>query len=300
MQPLVDRGMNQSLTKEHKRISIIMAVYWKDDSASFEQALKSIYCEQEMRPDEIVLVKNGPLTVELDEVIENTRVLMEGRLVVIENTENKGLPTALNQAIQHAQGEFLARMDADDVSTPDRLQKQYNFLQTHPGVDVLGGALNYVDKNGDGEFVRTYPLEHSEMIDYFHKASPLAHGTVMMRAKVFKKIRYDERHATSQDLALWFDLVSAGYKLANLPDVIYTCFWDDDFYRRRSWRRAWSEFGIYISGIRRLHGVFSWRYIFPIARLLLRLVPIKLSILIYKSNIKQQLLNRKKAAGHGA
>ena len=108
-------------------ISVIIATYKGEKPAYLDRALRSIWDDQKRKPDEIVLVEDGPLTTGLCSVVDAWKEILESRLVVIEKPVNQGLAAALNDAIEVAHGDLIARMDSDDISLPDRfmLQEQY-------------------------------------------------------------------------------------------------------------------------------------------------------------------------------
>ncbi len=157
---------------------------------------------------------------------------------------------------------------------------------------MLGGALQEFDAEHEDLGIRHYPLTNKDVKSSICKASPLAHPTVMMRRFIFDNgLRYDERYRTSQDLALWYDVLCKGYQIGNIKDVtIYFRREGDVFKRRNKRKNTFNEFKIYVNGISRLYGRFSWRYIYPIARLMFRLLPVSVVRKIYGSNIRKRIL----------
>ena len=142
--------------------------------------------------------------------------------------------------------------------------------------------------------VRHYPKNNDEVMRTIYKASPLAHPTVMMRSDIFKNgLKYDERYRTSQDIALWFDAICAGYKIGNIDDVTLYFRRDDEMFKRRSRAKAWNEFHIYMNGVRRVYGLFTFKYIFPIGRLIFRLMPQGIVKFIYGSKIRHYVVDKK-------
>ena len=144
--------------------------------------------------------------------------------------------------------------------------------------------------------IRHYPLTHSNVLKSIYKASPLAHPTVMMRMSMFREggLHYDERFRTSQDIALWFDAICAGYKIGNLDRVTFKFRLAEDMFKRRSKAKAWNEFRIYMNGIQRVYGKLSPKYIYPISRLMFRLMPVKIVKLIYGSQLRRMVIEKRK------
>lgn len=271
-------------------ISVLMSVYAAEQYDRLDKALKSIWDDQTLKPDEIILVEDGPLETELQTLIEQWKDRLQDSLIVLKNEVNLGLTKSLNKGLAHVRHELIARMDSDDISHPCRFEKQVTYLEQHPEIDVLGGFVQEFDNSGALLNIRHYPIEPKDVKLYIAKASPVAHPTVMMRRKIFDAgIRYDEKFRTSQDLALWFKLLSKGYKIANLSDIVLYFRLTEDVFKRRSRAGAIRELKIYTHGIRMLYGVFSWRYIYPIARFIFRMMPLKVSIRIYNSSLRARL-----------
>ena len=113
----------------------------------------------------------------------------------------------------------------------------------------------------------------------------------MMRKKIFDEgLRYNEKYRTSQDVALWYDAILAGFHIANLNNIILLFRQDDDVFKRRGRAKAWNEFKIYIHGIYKMKGLFTWYYIYPLARLAFRMMPDSIIRAIYQSNIRNRML----------
>ena len=187
----------------------------------------------------------------------------------------------------------IARMDSDDISDPLRFERQFNYLQEHPGIDVLGGALQEFNDENSNLNVRHYPLSPEQCREYIVKASPLAHPTVMMRRRIFDEgITYNEQYRTSQDIALWFELLSKGYSIANIPEVTILFRRDDAVFKRRNRSKAINEFKIYMSGIKRLYGVYTFAYLYPMFRLVFRLLPTFVVKWIYGSSIRKRVVEK--------
>lgn len=272
-------------------ISVLLSVYYTEKGAYLDRALKSVWDDQSRKPDQIVLVEDGPLTEELYNVIEKTKKELGDVLSICKNKKNQGLTKSLNVGVKHATGDLIARMDSDDISAPRRFELQERFLEEHSDVDILGGSMQEFDDTHDCLNVRHYPQTHEEVCKYIVKACPLAHPAVMMRRRVFDEgLRYDERYRMSQDIKLWYDAILAGYKIANIPDICLYFRQQGDVFRRRSRVKAWNEFKIYMNGIYRMHGLFTLAYRYPIARYVFRNLPPSLVKRIYESNARKRVL----------
>ncbi|MBR6758992.1 MAG: glycosyltransferase [Alistipes sp.] len=274
--------------KESCNISVLMAVHNGVEPLHLHEALESLH-NQTLPPRQIILVEDGKLNNPLKRIIAKWRWVWRHRLTIVRNRKNRGLTASLNRGLGQVRYPLIARMDSDDIAHPKRFERQAQFLAQHPEVAILGGAIEEFDGTATRKTnTRHYPPTHEEALRSIHRASPLAHPAVMMRREVFRSgLRYNERYRTSQDIALWFDAICAGYRIANLRETVLYYRLDDSTFRRRTTRKAWGELKIYCSGIRRLYGVISWRYIFPIGRFLSRLMPSGVIRRLYRSDLRK-------------
>ena len=287
-------------------ISVLMSVYGKDEPSFLSEAMQSIWTEQTRRPDQIVLIEDGPLPAALLEVIDQWKKEIGQPLEVYSNEQNMGLTHSLNKGLEKTKGTLIARMDSDDRSHPKRFERQEQFLQEHPEVDILGGSMQEFDETEECLNIRHYPTSPEAARAMIHRASPVAHPTVMMRRRLFATpadnslresgkpfLRYDERYRISQDIALWFDAVCSGYQISNITDITLFFRRANDVYKRRGRVKAWNEFKIYMRGIYRLYGLFTPKYAYPIMRLVFRLMPRRIVRWGYDSRLRRHIAEKK-------
>ena len=276
-------------------ISVLMSVYKSEKGAFLDRSLQSVWDDQTRKPEQIVLIEDGAIPEELELIIDSfqLRVNASGvaKMVVVKLPVNGGLTKALNAGIKHVTGELIARMDSDDISAPQRFDLQEKFLRENSEIDILGGSMQEFDDEHECLNVRHYPLTHEDACKYIVKACPLAHPAVMMRRRIFDEgLHYDERYRMSQDIKLWYDAILAGYRMANLQEIVLFFRQQGDVFRRRSRVKAWNEFKIYMNGIYRMHGLFTLAYRYPIARYVFRNLPPSLVKKIYESGMRKKVL----------
>lgn len=271
-----------------------MSVYKRETGAHLSRSLKSIWEDQTRKPDEIVLVEDGPLTDELYAVIEEYRKKIGDKLVSPRNEINKGLTAALNLGLGYVSSDLVARMDSDDLSDPKRFERQIHFLEEHEDIAVVSGSLQEFDSQNPCISIRHYPKDNIET--YISKASPLAHAASVMRMSIFREggLRYDPQYPLNEDIALWYDMLRRGYKLSNIDEVVYYVDCDGGMFERRSRQKAWPEFKVYMRGIKDLYGIFSWRYVYPLSRLTFRYMPVSIIAKIYGSSMRRKFLGGKR------
>lgn len=270
-------------------ISVLMSVYFKENPEYLRLALTSIWDDQELKPNEIILVKDGPLTEPLEAEITKFKKRARHCFKTICLPQNVGLTKALNVGIQSCHGELIARMDSDDISAISRFKVQHDFFCNNPQTDVLGGAIQEFSDGNPCLSKRFYPETSEKAKKYIVKACPLAHPTVMMRKKIFEEgYFYNEKYITSQDIDLWFRLLSSGHTISNLSDIVLFYRINSDFVKRRSMAKALNEFGIYWKGICTIYGL-TWKLIYPLLRLVFRLSPGFIVKKTYSGKLRQGL-----------
>lgn len=195
------------------RVSLLMAVY--NGEAFLDEALQSVR-DQSFREFEVIIVNDGS-TDRTGAIIEQWRT-KDSRLRVL-NQAHEGLVSALNHGLELARGEYVARMDADDVCVPERLAAQLAFMDAHPEVGISG---TWIETFGTGpRIVRKYPVEHDAIRSALLFESVLAHPSVMMRRSMLIEtgLRYDSTRTHAEDYDLWVR-AAEHTNLANVPSVL--------------------------------------------------------------------------------
>lgn len=211
-------------------ISVIMGVYNQWNEEILRKAVGSIL-NQTFTDFEFIIWDDGSHPC-VAKTIQSLSAL-DKRIKIAGKDENHGLAYSLNACIGMAQGRYIARMDADDVSLPERLEMQYAFLESHPEYAWCGCNTNLFDQNGVWGIRRMpqIPVLH----DYL-KFSPYVHPTVMFRAKLFDANEgYLESEETlrCEDYEIFMRLMERGLKGYNLPEILFCYREDQASYQRR-------------------------------------------------------------------
>lgn len=270
-------------------ISVVMSVYKSEKPAFLDRSLQSIWTDQELRPNEVILVEDGPLTPELSKIIEKWKSIIGDKIIILRNEINEGLTKSLNKGIAIAKGDYIARMDSDDISNPSRFAIQRAYMDDNPEITVLGGGMQEIDENETLGAKRIYPEDQEKILKYITKANPLAHPTTFIRGNIFEKgFKYDEKYRKNQDLKLWFDLLQNGYMLHNIPDIVLKFRRTSDTYTKRSSKISLkSELEIYDKGICALYGKTSTKRIYPYIRYFIKSMPPSINKIVYKYLFKK-------------
>lgn len=231
--------------------SVLISVYYKENPLYLKTAIDSIFC-QTLAPSEVVLVKDGPLTNELELIISSYKNPL---LKIVVLPDNRGLSNALNIGLKHCSNELIARMDTDDICLPERFEKQVRFLQSQPEIDVVGSYAIKIDEYGNNlnELVKV-PIEHDDIMRLIWTC-PMNHPTVMFRKdKILSVGGYNPDAGPRQDdYDLWFRCAEKGLHFANLPEpLLYYRFFADSI-NKNSVRVGWYRLKVGLRGCRQLH-----------------------------------------------
>jgi len=200
---------------ESPLVSIVMPVY---NSAKFlVGALDSILAQT---------YENWELIAVDDSSSDNSYLILhhyaqvDGRIKVFKNLENKGVSRTSNFAISQAKGQFIARMDSDDIMYPSRLEDQVRFLQKHPKVIIVGGQVKLVDGGGNFMGDKLFPLKHKEISEMLYTAMPIQQGAMMVNAALLpRKFSWYNGVRVAEEVKLFFKLLNCG-EFANLPKFV--------------------------------------------------------------------------------
>jgi glycosyltransferase involved in cell wall biosynthesis len=197
-------------------ISVVMPVY--NDARYLPRAIESIL-DQTLEAFEYIIVDDHSMDETRDIIARYAR--LDSRIRVIRNEKNLGVARSLNRGYKVASGELIARMDSDDISLPERFEKQVAFLEAHPRVGVLGTQTVFIEE--DDRFSQQpeweKPTSHNDLVWRLLYSTPICHPSVMMRMKCFKEVGGYNQDYPNEDMKLWTEMAFFT-KLANLEDVL--------------------------------------------------------------------------------
>ena len=226
--------------------SVLMSVYRNDKPEFVRIAIESVTTRQTLKPSEVVLVVDGPVSDTLANVIKEYEDAPESIFKVIWLPENQGLGNALNIGLKEASFEIIARMDSDDVSIPNRFEKQIHYLNEHKDCSLLGGQISeFIGTENNIVGKRIVPCDNNDILERLKSRCPFNHMSVMMlRSHVIAAGNYNDWHF-NEDYYLWIRMAEAGCKFANLPDTLVNVRVGKDMYARRGgWKYFISEKGL--------------------------------------------------------
>jgi O104-antigen biosynthesis beta-1,3-galactosyltransferase len=200
------------------KLSVLMSVYEGEAPDYLRQSLQSL-AAQTHPADEVVMVEDGPLSEPLRAAIDDFRAVLP--IVSVPLPQCAGLGVALRAGMHACRGEYVARMDSDDISVPERFERQMAFLRAHPEADVVGGAIAEFDRDpGAPHSVRILPAGGLALLRFARYRTPMNHVTVVARkAAVLAAGNYEDGR-NFQDYHLWARMLARGFRLRNLREVL--------------------------------------------------------------------------------
>ena len=211
------------------KFSLLMCVYAKENPAFFSECLDSVLAQTVM-PDEFLIVKDGPLTDELEAIISN----FPGELNIVALPENVTLGPARAEGVKAAKHEWIAIMDTDDICFPDRFEKQTGLIKSNPELGLLGGQI--AEFNDDPKrtiATRAVPVSHKGIYKFAKKRNPFNSMTVMFRRELALQAGNYRYFPWFEDYDLWARMMKNGVVCANHPDILINARVGNGMYNRR-------------------------------------------------------------------
>jgi len=205
------------LETENPLVSVLVPVF--DAAEHLHECLDSVV-HQTYRNIEILAIDDGSRDGSL--AILRQFAAQDGRLRVLVNKRNCGVGDSVNQLWREAQGVYVVRVDADDICTPDRIERQAAFLRAQPDTVIVGGQVEIIDPDGRTIGIKRFPLAHDELRDMLFTAMPIQQAASMINRTLLppSEVLYVHAERTAEEVDLYFRLLRYG-KFANLDEVTY-------------------------------------------------------------------------------
>ena len=267
-----------------EKYSVLMSLYKNEHPAYLRLALDSML-NQTVAPDEIVLVEDGPLTDELYAVVKE----YEPCLHLVVNEKNLGLGLALNTGLKACRNELVARMDTDDISKPDRCEKQLKRFEEKPELALVGCHIDEFIGTPDHVISqRRVPLRSEEIYQFAKKRSAFNHPAVMYRkSAVLAEGGYSDLKR-NQDVELFGRMLFKGYLAENIDEALLWFRSSDELAARR---KSWENTKTYIATIRQFwkmgYSSFSYYAIVALAQTGMFVLPVSLQNWVYRTFLRK-------------
>lgn len=220
-----------------KKFSIAMSVYKNDDPEYLKEALNSVI-DQTLKPSEIVIVGDGPISKGCQQAIDDIRRNAQDNgidMVFLPQSENHGLGASLRLAVEHCRHDYIARMDSDDLSLPDRFEKQMKCFDEDPELSIVGGMITEFEGTPDNIIdKRVLPLDDKGIKKFMRSRCGVNHVTVIFKkSDLLKAGNYNDEYR-QEDYYLWARMIKTGCKFRNIPDIVVNVRSGRDQFARRS------------------------------------------------------------------
>lgn len=270
------------------KYSVLMSLYVKEKPEYLKQSIQSML-DQSVNPDEILIVKDGSLTLELENVLNQFVDKYPQKMRIVESKDNIGLGLALNLGIANCRNEIIARMDTDDISLPLRCEKQLSMFLMDKDLVICGTMVD--EFNDDPKVIissRVVPTTHNEIYEYSKCRSAFNHPTVMYKKSKVLEVGGYSNLRRNQDVDLFGRMLHSGSKAANINESLLLFRSNNDLLKRR---KSWENTKSYILTIIELykigHSKITDVFIVSIAQLIMFLCPLKIQSWVYKKILRK-------------
>lgn len=232
------------------KFSVLMSVYYKENPFFFDLSIRSILLEQLHIPNELVLVCDGPLTFELDSIIDKYKKQFPEIIKVYRLGKNGGLGNALNYGLSKCTYDIVARADSDDICAPDRFKKQISFLDENKDIAVVGSDIDEFEENYHKPVMyKAMPSDNDGIKKMCKFRNPMNHVTVMFRKNIITECGSYIHLNYLEDYFLWIRLFCRGGKFANINEPLVHVRIGNGMVNRRSdksYLSGWKKLSLYM------------------------------------------------------
>lgn len=231
-----------------KKISVIMGIY--NCSSTLAQAIDSLL-SQTYDNWQLIMCDDGSCD-DTYAIASNYATKHPEKIILIKNKKNMGLNFTLNHCLKYADGEYIARMDGDDISLPQRFEKEIEFLENNPLYAIVSCPMIYFDKNGN---FRTGVASGEPNINSIAKGTPFCHAPCMVRIEAYRTVNgytVDDKCLRVEDWDLWVRMYEKGYRGYNLAEPLYKMRDDRNATARRKFKYRLNEARVTASAIIKL------------------------------------------------
>ena len=264
------------------QFSVLISVYKKEKPEYLKTALQSII-NQTLKPTEIVIVKDGLLTQELDDCIKKYENKYPELTKIVAFRENRGLGLALRDGVTACKYDYIARMDSDDIAKPDRFAKQFQYLKQDPETALLGTWITEFSKDENKPDTLTeLPCTHQGILKYAKKRNPFRHMTILLKKEAVIKAGNYRDFLWFEDYDLWVRMLQKGYIAANIPEYLVSVRADEEMFARRGGWRYLKQDLKFQQWLLNVKFITAFEFLINITvRVIVRIMPNKLRKIIY-------------------
>lgn len=265
------------------KLAVIMSLY-KSDTLDFVTLAVNSILDQNYKDFDFYIQYDGYVNEDIDAFLSGIK---DSRICIYRRDNNKGLAQSLNDLLDvvlPAGYEYIARMDADDISLPERFERQLTFMDTHPECDAVGCWAIEINSDGSEYYRKQMPVTYDECWKFFMQRDCMIHPTVLFRRSYFEKAGvYSLNTYFGEDTMMWAQGFVNGCKLANVPAYLFMFRLNDNFFnRRRGWKHAKGILTLRWKINKMLHYPMK-AYLYSIAYAGAKMMPTSILNMIYKN-----------------
>lgn len=221
--------------------SVLMSVYKKERPAYLQTSIQSMM-DQSVPTNDFVLVCDGPLTSELDDIIKRFERQNADRFHLVRLPQNVGLGKALNIGMAQCKNEIIARMDSDDISMPERCARQLQLFEKVPKLDIVGAAICEFDRKIENiTAIKTVPESNRDIYHYARRRNPFNHPVVMYKKSAVLAAGGYQDFPLFEDYYLWVRMLQNHVHAYNIPEPLLYMRAGTDMYDRRGGKGYWKK-----------------------------------------------------------
>lgn len=215
------------------KYSVLMSVYYKEKPEWLEYSIKSML-NQTIFPTEFVLVKDGPLTSELEDIINKFKKEYPKLFNILQLEKNQGLGPALRIGVENCKCDYIARMDSDDYSCPDRIEKQYQIIKNNPDIGIIGTNVDEFEGNINNVNCHVIlPKKHIDIVKFSKRRCPFRHPSIILKKDEVLKAGNYRKFYLCEDYDLYVRMIREGCICYNVQESLVFMRIGKDFYKRR-------------------------------------------------------------------
>lgn len=266
-------------------IALVLCVYINDTREQFEEMFNSLE-EQTLKEFDIFVQQDGQINKELDNYLKEKHQC--GKIKYMgKRDNNRGFAYSLNEIIKYILDlnlyRYIARMDSDDICVNNRIEIQYQFLNSHPNIDVCGGWIEEFNTDDDSIQIIQYPKDNNSIIKHLKKRNPIAHVTTFFRVEFFYKVGFYDSSKLNEDFDLWIRALDENMQFYNIQAVLVRVRTNNAFFnRRKNINRAFEVMKLKFKSTKLFNfGIIG--YIYAVFHFILFMSPGWFKYIIYKN-----------------
>ena len=213
--------------------SVLMSVYYKENPEWLDESINSMF-NQTAKTNDFVLIEDGKLTPKLDKVVEKYEKKYPHIFRIIKLDKNEGLGSALSIGVKECKNELIARMDSDDISIPNRMKIQLEYIKNHDDIDLLGSwHTEFLDNIDNVTAIKKLPENHEDIVKYSKYRNPFSHSSIIFKKHSLLKAGNYRTYHLVEDYDMWIRMIQNGCKCYNIQKSLTYVRVSKDLYKRR-------------------------------------------------------------------